>query len=154
MFREYARRDFLQAAATLAGAALLPSTGSAFGWQGRAGAGWGQMPIILGRIKPPIFPARDFDITRYGAVGDAARDSTAAFKQAIEECSRAGGGRVVVPAGIFLTGAIHLKNNVNLHVTKDATLRFSQDPRAYLPAVFTRSRRRRADELLALHLCL
>jgi polygalacturonase len=43
-----------------------------------------------------------------------------------------------VPAGTFLTGAIHLKSNVNLHVTNGATLKFSQEPSKYLPLVFTR----------------
>ena len=50
----------------------------------------------------------------------------------------AGGGRVVVPAGTFLTGAIHLKSSVNLHLSAGATLRFSRNPQDYLPVVFTR----------------
>src|SRR5204862_6561618 len=58
--------------------------------------------------------------------------------KAIAACNRAGGGRVVVPTGSFLTGAIHLKSNVNLHVTKGATIKFSRDPKKYLPLVFTR----------------
>ncbi len=63
---------------------------------------------------------------------------TAAIRRAIEACSAAGGGRVVVPAGRFLTGAVHLDSNVNLHVVRGATLAFSRDPRHYLPAVLTR----------------
>ena len=47
-------------------------------------------------------------------------------------------GRVVVPAGQYVTGPIHLKSNVNLHVARGATLAFSRDPRLYLPAVLTR----------------
>jgi polygalacturonase len=96
------------------------------------------MPMILRRIKPPTFPAKDFDITRFGAQGDGKADCTDSIRQAIDACNRAGGGRVVVPAGIFLTGAIHLKSNVNLHVAKGATLKFSQEPAKYLPLVFTR----------------
>ena len=45
---------------------------------------------------------------------------------------------MIVPAGVFLTGAIRLKSNVNLHVSKGATLKFSMDPKAYLPVVHTR----------------
>jgi len=98
--------------------------------------GWEAVPAILARIRAPRFPARDFRITDYGA--RAGQDSTEAIRRAIEACNRAGGGRVVVPAGEFPTGAIHLKSNVNLHVSEGATLRFSTDPRKYLPAVFTR----------------
>jgi polygalacturonase len=66
-------------------------------------------------------------ITRYG------RD----VNKAIDACSRAGGGRVIVPPGDFTTGAIRLKSNVNLHVQRGGTLRFSQDPAQY-PIVHTR----------------
>jgi polygalacturonase len=93
---------------------------------------------ILARIAPPVFPDRVFPITKYGAVGDGARDCTAAFKDAIAACAAAGGGRVLVPDGRFLTGAIHLKSGVELHVSKGATLAFSRDPGHYLPVVFSR----------------
>jgi polygalacturonase len=85
-----------------------------------------------------MFPKRDFDITRYGARGDGKLDCTQAIHQAISACSRAGGGRVVIPAGRFLTGAIHLENNVNLYIGEGATLAFSEDPKHFLPVVFTR----------------
>ena len=84
------------------------------------------------------FPDRDFDITKFGAVGDGQKLCTAAIRQAITACHAAGGGRVVIPAGRFLTGAIHLESNVNLHVAENATLVFSRDPKDYLPPVFTR----------------
>jgi polygalacturonase len=100
--------------------------------------GWAMVPDILKQIVPPTFPDQDFLITDYGAIGDGTTDSTDAFKLAIEAAHNAGGGKVVVPAGEFLTGAIYLKSNVNLHVTKDATVKFSQDPQDYLPLVKTR----------------
>src|SRR6266545_1478377 len=56
----------------------------------------------------------------------------------IAACHDAGGGRVLVPPGAFLTGAIHLRSDVNLHVTEGATIRFSPDPASYLPVVLTR----------------
>ena len=104
----------------------------------RRAVGWDSVPAILARIRPPKFPARDFPITNFGARAGGDFDNTEAMRKAIEACNRAGGGRVVVPAGVFLTGAIHLKSNVNLHVSEGATLKFSTDPSKYLPAVFTR----------------
>ena len=100
---------------------------------------WSQVPEILARISPPKFPARDFDITQSGAVAGGKTDCTRAIARAIAACADAGGGRVVVPAGEFLTGAVHLKSNVDLHLAaSNSVLKFSTDPRAYLPAVFTR----------------
>jgi len=77
---------------------------------------WSTVPSILARIKPPKFAARDFNITSYGAVADGTTDATDALRKAIDACNKAGGGRVVVPAGTFLTGAVHLKSNVNLYL--------------------------------------
>ena len=93
------------------------------------------MEPILARIRPPQFPDRVFDITKYGAAGS---DATDAIAKAIDACSRAGGGRVTVPKGEFLTGPIHLESNVNLHLEDGSTLKFVTDPRRYLPAVLTR----------------
>lgn len=100
---------------------------------------WQEVPQILARIIAPQFPARDFDITQFGAVGDGQTDCTAAIAKAIAACADSGGGHVVVPAGEFFTGPIHLKSNVDLHLAAtNSVLKFSTDPQAYLPAVFTR----------------
>lgn len=100
--------------------------------------GWAMLPGILERIVPPVFADRDFPVTKYGAAGDGNKDCTEAFKKAIDACSLAGGGRVVVPAGTYLTGPIHLKSNVNLHLEKDAVISFFTTTEDYLPVVFTR----------------
>ena len=120
----------------------LCALGAAAGWRPRiaraAGAGgWDAFPALLERIQPPRFPERDFEIAKYGAREGGKIDNTEAFRKAIEAASAAGGGRVLVPAGIFLTGAIHLKSGVNLVVAKDATVRFNPDPHLY-PMVLTR----------------
>ena len=100
-------------------------------------AEWAQVPEILARIKAPWFPHRDFVITNYGAVADGKTDCSDAIRNAIDACARHG-GRVVVPAGEFFTGPIHLKSRVNLHLNPNAVLKFNTDPKAYLPVVFTR----------------
>ena len=136
------RREFLNIAAT-AGVAVIasPALGA---WAGRLPRSdkavpptWDQMPDILSLIKPPTFPAHDFDITKFGAIGDNKTDNTEAFAKAIAACNSAGGGRVLVPRGEFVTGAIHLKSRVNLHLNSDATIRFTRDTAKY-PLVFTR----------------
>lgn len=100
--------------------------------------GWEIVPSILARIKAPQFPPRDFLITNYGGRPGDDNDNTEAIRKAIEACNRAGGGRVVIPPGVFHAGAIHLKSNVNLHLSEGATLKFSPDPAKYLPVVYTR----------------
>jgi polygalacturonase len=132
------RREFLQLLAAGAGVSLvLPQI--SFGQTNSNADVWAtEYPKILARIKPPKFRKKDYLITKYGAVADGKTLATEAFRKAIDECSRKGGGRVVVPAGVFLTGAIHLKSNVNLHVSKDAVIKFSTDAKDYLPIVHTR----------------
>ncbi|HUW60552.1 MAG TPA: glycoside hydrolase family 28 protein [Candidatus Bathyarchaeia archaeon] len=95
-------------------------------------------PFPMPQLTRPAFPAATFSIADYGAVGDGVAKNTAAIRATIEACANAGGGTVVIPAGTWVTGAIHLKSNVNLHLAEGATLRFSDDPADYLPVVFTR----------------
>ncbi|MCH9022381.1 MAG: glycoside hydrolase family 28 protein [Planctomycetes bacterium] len=101
--------------------------------------GWDELPEILSRIVPPTFPDRDFNVTDYGARGDGVTDCHSAFKKTIAACTKAGGGRVVVPAGTWLTnGPIHLDHNVNFHVTKNAKILFGTNFEDYLPHVRVR----------------
>jgi polygalacturonase len=99
---------------------------------------WAGASAILSRIKVPEFPSRQFDVTAFGAKPDGVTDSSAAFRSAIDACRNAGGGRVVVPQGRFLTGAIRLRSNVNLHLSEGATIAFDTDASKYLPLVLTR----------------
>ncbi len=102
-------------------------------------SGWGQVDSILKRIMPPTFPDRDFDITHFGAVGDGIADNRDAIARAITACAEAGGGRVVIPAGRYLTnGPIHLQSNVNLHIHEAAEIVFGNNPADYLPMVLVR----------------
>lgn len=101
-------------------------------------AEWQQADDIIAAINTTVFPANDFVISAFGAKALAGVDNTQAIKAAIAACHAAGGGRVVVPAGRFETGAIHLRSNVNLYLHDDAVLSFYTDPQHYLPAVLTR----------------
>ena len=121
------RREFLYTAAALSAGAQTSHAQTADPWS--------EAPRILARIKAPAFPARDFEITKFGAGEGGKKDCTDAIARAIAACSKAGGGRVVVPAGVYLTAAVHLQSNVNLYVSKGATLLFVQDPARYLPLV-------------------
>src|SRR2546430_967676 len=100
---------------------------------------WLKANRILANTMVPVFPNTNFVVTHpaYGAVGDGHTDNTAAFQKAITTCNAAGGGHVVVPAGTYVTGAIYLKSNVDLHLDPGATLMFSGDASRY-PLVLTR----------------
>lgn len=94
-------------------------------------------PFPMEPIKEFIYPKKDFVITKYGAVNGGRIDNTKAIAAAIKACNKAGGGRVVVPAGEWLTGPVHFKSNVNLHLEENAILSFTDNPECYLPAVMT-----------------
>lgn len=78
-------------------------------------------------VMLPVIPARTYSITDYGAVGDGVTDNTEAFRKAIAACSEAGGGKVVVPAGLWLTGPIRFVSKLELHVEAGATVMFSRN---------------------------
>ena len=77
--------------------------------------------------------AADYNILAYGAKSDTTVLSTVAIQQAIDDCSKTGGGRVVVPAGNYKTGTIVLKSDVHLYLEKGATLYGSTDLKDYRP---------------------
>jgi polygalacturonase len=84
------------------------------------------------------FPEKKCNIEHFGAKNDGKTLNTKAFEAAITECANSGGGSVIVSNGTWLTGAIHLRSNINLYLEKDATILFSKKPEDYLPVVFTR----------------
>ncbi|MFD0751479.1 glycoside hydrolase family 28 protein [Mucilaginibacter calamicampi] len=96
-----------------------------------------EIKTLRSLIKAPAFKKTDYLITKYGAVSGGMANNTKAINAAIDACSRAGGGRVIVPVGTWLTGAIYLKSNVNLHLADSAKIIFSRDTKDY-PIVATR----------------
>ncbi len=82
-------------------------------------------------IQLPHFQNKDFNVKDYGAVGDGHTLNTEAFKKTIDACAEAGGGKVIVPPGLWLTGPIELKSNVNFYVERGAFILFSPDHKDY-----------------------
>lgn len=88
-------------------------------------------------IKEPKFRDANYNIVTFGAVADGKTMATESIRKAIEACSRDGGGKVIVPAGKFLSGPIHLENNVNFHLMEGAEILFSTNPDDFYPLVHT-----------------
>jgi len=82
-------------------------------------------------------PDERYMITDHGAVADGQTLNTKAIQSAIDLCMSHGGGTIVVPQGIFLSGAIFLKQGVNLQIEKNGVLKGTVNPEDY-PQVFTR----------------
>ena len=82
--------------------------------------------VQAGAAEVKVFNVRD-----YGAQGDGRTADTAAINKAIEACSTAGGGRVNLPAGTYLSGTVHLRSEVDLHLEAGATLLGSADLKDY-----------------------
>jgi DNA sulfur modification protein DndE len=90
-----------------------------------------QAPFKMPAVIVPTFPGKSFSITDFGAVPDGQTLNTTAFAKAIDACTKAGGGRVDVPPGLWLTGPIQLKSNVNLHLERGALVQFTPDHTQY-----------------------
>src|SRR5216110_2344920 len=84
-------------------------------------------PFKMPKLAPPVFPDRQVDIRDHGATPEKQGECTRAIADAIDACAKAGGGRVVIPAGRWLTGPIHLKSNIDLHLADGAQVRFSSE---------------------------
>lgn len=94
---------------------------------------WDKVDEILARIVAPEFPDRDFMVTDFGAIPDGKTDCRSSIMDAIKACTDAGGGRVILPAGEYISeGPLLLKSNVNLHLQERACLKFGINPDDYL----------------------
>jgi polygalacturonase len=76
----------------------------------------------------------EYNILKFGAIGDGKVNDTSAIQDAIDSCNKAGGGRVIVPAGYtFLSGTLKMRSNVEFHVERGAVLFASPDPNDFFP---------------------
>ncbi|WP_316765613.1 glycoside hydrolase family 28 protein [Pedobacter frigiditerrae] len=82
-------------------------------------------------IAKTSFKADTFNIIKYGAKNDGVTLNSKAINDAIVACNKKGGGVVLVPKGMWLTGPIELKSNVNLHLQKNAIIQFTKDFNQY-----------------------
>ncbi|MDT0686985.1 glycoside hydrolase family 28 protein [Autumnicola psychrophila] len=79
------------------------------------------------RVQEPVFADYDVNILDFGAVGNGLHKNTEAFKKAIIDVAKNGGGKIIVPRGMWLTGPIHFRSNINLHLEDGAFIIFSKD---------------------------
>ena len=89
------------------------------------------LPFKMIEVKVPSFPDRSVNIKDFGAKGDGSALCTDAFRQAVETLTQQGGGKLIVPQGVWFTGPIVLKSNINLHLEKGAVILFSGDEKLY-----------------------
>ncbi|WP_224994826.1 glycoside hydrolase family 28 protein [Cesiribacter sp. SM1] len=102
-----------------------PATGNTEAWV------YEGVEFNMPRVKETSFPDYTVSITDFGAVGDGITKNTQAITKAIDAVVAAGGGKVLIPSGIWLTGPIILKSNINIHTEEGALVIFSTDREEY-----------------------
>lgn len=90
-----------------------------------------KLPFDMPDILLPSFSQNTVNIKDFGAIGDGVTLNTSAIRAAIDKCASDGGGTVVIPSGLWLTGPITMRNNINLHADKGALIIFSKDHSDY-----------------------
>lgn len=89
------------------------------------------LPFDMPILSSPVFPDNEISIQEFGGIGDGITLNTDAFTNAIKNLSEKGGGRLLIPSGVWLTGPIVLKSNINLHLEDKAIILFSPDKDLY-----------------------
>ena len=89
------------------------------------------LPFKMEKVTRPQFPNNEVNLKDFGAVGDGSTLCTDAFRQAIDALAQKGGGKLIVPQGVWFTGPITLKSNINLHIEKGGIILFSADINLY-----------------------
>ena len=90
------------------------------------------LPVEMTQVSAPTIPDRAVLLADYGATGDGKTVNTEAFRKAISALDKQGGGRLIVGPGIYITGPISLKSNIDLHLERGAVIMASEDKRLYL----------------------
>ena len=92
---------------------------------------YSNLPFIMEQVVVPVFPVLTISVNEFGGKGDGVFLNTDAFRKSIDALSQKGGGTLTVPGGIWLTGPITLKSNINLHLEEGALLIFSKNYNDY-----------------------
>lgn len=92
---------------------------------------YSELPFQMNKVQLPVFPDYSRSITEFGAVADGITLNTEAFDKAIKAVAEKGGGKVIVPAGLWLTGPIVLQSNINLYLEENALVLFTADHTQY-----------------------
>lgn len=87
--------------------------------------------VILPKVASPVFGKTVLNLTNFNGVGDGEALNTEAFAKAMATLAEKGGGTLVVPPGIWLTGPIRMRSHINLHLERGALIQFSGDYKLY-----------------------
>ena len=90
------------------------------------------LPIEVKQVSSPQIPANEVNLKDVGGVGDGVTLNTEAFSKGISKLSKMGGGRLTIPEGVWVTGPISLKDNIELHLDRNALVLFSADKSHYV----------------------
>ena len=90
------------------------------------------LPVEMAEPQLPVIPDNSVSLTMFGGVPDGVTDNTEAFAKAVAALAKQGGGHLVVPAGIWLTGPITLKDHIDLHLERNAMVLLTPDRAAHL----------------------
>ena len=90
------------------------------------------LPVEVKQVSRPVIPANEINIKDVGGIGDGIALNTEAFAKGISKLNKLGGGRLTIPEGIWLTGPIAFKDNIELHLEKNAIILFSSDKKLFV----------------------
>ncbi len=125
------RRGAGSQAGVIAAAVGQPAASAAGVVAAPAGEVYRDVEFSMPQVIEPQIPYNSVSITEFGAVGDGVTLNSDAFRKAIEAVSAKGGGTVVIPRGIWLTGPVILKSNIRMHAEEGALITFSEDKSLY-----------------------
>ena len=89
------------------------------------------LPFSMPLVKVPVFKNNKVSVEKFGGVGDGITLNTNAFAKAMDALAAKGGGTLIVPKGIWFTGPIVFRSNINMHLEKGAVILFSPDFNLY-----------------------